>query len=239
MGEPKVSVSQPWADFFTAMMLNPGNFMWAKNFLSSSAWDCLNDKGQPSVLFKLPEKCPADLNSACINEVPFSKTDGRSMEEDSVSGKGKEIVQDSEPLSPCTPPEDRGVHISPSTGPWSRALLEQALQGKKQQVVVDTDLRRSDRQRRQFKGFKHSNCLDKDCLGCNSKPPTISPSLIKNLGASFCKVDQAKLTIDALAKKKKTVAPGGNKTTVKRPSKKNDDDEEPKTKKTSKKPPKK
>jgi hypothetical protein len=32
-------------------------------------------------------------------------------------------------------------------------------------------------------------------------PPTISPSIIKNLGASFCKVDADKLIVEALAKK--------------------------------------
>jgi hypothetical protein len=34
-------------------------------------------------------------------------------------------------------------------------------------------------------------------------PPTISPSIIKNLGASFCKVDADKLTVEALGKKAK------------------------------------
>jgi hypothetical protein len=34
-------------------------------------------------------------------------------------------------------------------------------------------------------------------------PPTISPSIIKNLGASFCNVDADKLTVEALGKKAK------------------------------------
>jgi hypothetical protein len=42
-------------------------------------------------------------------------------------------------------------------------------------------------------------------------PPTISPSIIRNLGASFCKVDVEKLPVEALAKKNKAATPGGEK----------------------------
>lgn len=37
MDTQKVEVPFPWAHFFTAQLLNPLNFLWAKNFLSSSA----------------------------------------------------------------------------------------------------------------------------------------------------------------------------------------------------------
>lgn len=29
-------------------------------------------------------------------------------------------------------------------------------------------------------------CKDKNCLGCSVTPPTISPTIIKNLGAFLC-----------------------------------------------------
>ncbi|CAL4899272.1 unnamed protein product [Urochloa decumbens] len=242
MGAEKVDVPKPWADFFTAMLLNPGNFIWAKNLLSSVAWEFFQTNEKALIPFVLPASCPEGANSACLNAIPFASTDNISLAEGETSPpatrdkKGKELQQDM--TSRCTPPEKRGIHISPSTGPWSKALLDRVDMNKKNNAVVDTDLRRSDRNRQQQKGFKHASCIDKSCLGCNSKPPTISPSLIKNLGASFCKIDPAKLTDEMLGKKRKATAPGGKKPAVKKPSKDNDDDAA-KGKKNFKRPPKK
>ncbi|CAO2168713.1 unnamed protein product [Urochloa humidicola] len=140
--------------------------------------------------------------------------------------------------SPCTPPGERGVHISPSIGPCSKALLAQAILNKNKQAVVDSNIRRSDRKKQQQKGFKHNTCLDKNCLGCNSRPPIISPSLIKNLGILFCKIDASKLNIDGLSKKKKATTPGGKKPAGKSPPKE-DDEDAAKAKRINKRPPKK
>jgi len=50
--------------------------------------------------------------------------------------------------------------------------------------IVETDIRHSDRIREKPKGFKKNLCNDKGCLAC-SVTPSLSPSVIKNLGASF------------------------------------------------------
>jgi hypothetical protein len=44
-------------------------------------------------------------------------------------------------------------------------------------------------------------------------PPTLSPSVIKNLGATFCNINHDKLAVEKLSKAriKKAVAPGGKK----------------------------
>jgi len=62
--------------------------------------------------------------------------------------------------------------------------------------------------------------FSKSCLGCNVVPPTLSPSVIKNLGTSFCKIDEDKLAELALLKKKKITVPvpGGKRTQKKKPA---------------------
>jgi hypothetical protein len=40
-------------------------------------------------------------------------------------------------------------------------------------------------------GYKnHDNCVDKNCLVCNAAPPLIHNKVVKNLAASFCKVEE-------------------------------------------------
>ncbi|CAN6324181.1 unnamed protein product [Urochloa humidicola] len=79
-------------------------------------------------------------------------------------------------------------------------------------------------------------CKDDDCLGSSLKPPTLSPSLIKNLGTQFCKIDLVKLSKDALQKKKKA-APHIEKRQLKKKNPKDNDDAygNKQTKKKSKK----
>jgi len=59
------------------------------------------------------------------------------------------------------------------------------------------------------KGYKEPQCSDKGCR-CTSVPPNLSPAVIKNFGASFCKLDEQNLSDAALTKKKKVavLAPG-------------------------------
>jgi hypothetical protein len=75
--------------------------------------------------------------------------------------------------------------------------------------LSEADLRRSLRLKKIHKGFKSSSCKDKNCLGCSSLPPTVSPKIIRNLGASFCGIDPqdlspSKLNATHVQKKKKT-----------------------------------
>ncbi|RLM69503.1 hypothetical protein C2845_PM17G10050 [Panicum miliaceum] len=87
------------------------------------------------------------------------------------------------------------------------------------------------------KGFKEVQCSSKNYLGCRVVPPNLSPSIIENLGASFCKFDEKDLTVPALQKKKKTsaIAPGGKKVPKKKANPDDHDAEPSKDKKKSKK----
>ena len=134
--------------------------------------------------------------------------------------KGKAIQ---EQLSPGTPIEQISHRISPSSGPWSKVFLEKVEELKHAEVLEDPNKRRSKRMQNNKKGFKDPQCSTKKCLGCTVVPPNLSPSVIRNLGASFCKVDEKVLTVQALQKKKKppVPTPGGKKA----PEKKNNSDD--------------
>ena len=107
-----------------------------------------------------------------------------------------------------------------------------AQSGKLKLTADDPGLRRSARRKNINKGYKDPSCSEKDCVACSVKPPTISANVIKNLGATFCKIDPNKLSDEALLKKKKASAPGGKK--LKKPQDKNDDASKPDKKKSRK-----
>ena len=58
--------------------------------------------------------------------------------------------------------------------------------------------------------------MGKNYLGCSIEPPTLTPSVLRNLGASFCKVNEKDLSDAALFKKKKILDPIGKRTVKKK-----------------------
>jgi hypothetical protein len=57
--------------------------------------------------------------------------------------------------------------------------------------LVESEVRRSPRMVLLIDGYKnHDNCVDKNCLTCNVAPPLINTKVVKNLAASFCKVQE-------------------------------------------------
>jgi hypothetical protein len=147
--------------------------------------------------------------------------------------KGKGLAS-AENNSPGTPLECLQEKVDASPGPWSKTLLENAKNFGVSDLLKDTSLRRSKRMEKQKNGFKDKHCSRKDCLGCTVVPPTISPSVINNLGTTFCNLDEDSLTVPTLSKKKMAIAPVGKKPPKKKPPTKDDADD-----KLSKKKPKK
>jgi len=127
----------------------------------------------------------------------------------SDKGKGKMIFEtssveiNSQMPSPGTLVELIKQKISPSTGPWSKSFLDKAEAVKQATVLEDPAKRRSKRVILQKNGFKNPKCTSKNCLGCTVSPPALSPSVIRNLGSTFCKMEEATLTETALLQKKK------------------------------------
>lgn len=54
-----VTISPDWASFFTAALMNPGSFEWAKKFLSSPAWNFIANPGPVTSAF------PSQGNALC------------------------------------------------------------------------------------------------------------------------------------------------------------------------------
>ncbi|CAL5032120.1 unnamed protein product [Urochloa decumbens] len=197
---------------------------------------------QPEVLFSLPSKCPGKTTTKCLAQLPSEDSLLKKLSPGSTPVAGqlcsdasdKNIgVQDSPPASSDLPNLE---NVMPS-GPWSHALLAQAFEAKNRSVLVDTDVRRSARKQDQLKGYKHNKdtCTSKTCLGCSKEPPILSPTVIKNLGETFCKIDSDQLNEKALLKKRKAVAPSAKPPVKAKPGKKKDKDDAEPSKKASKK----
>ncbi|CAD6264340.1 unnamed protein product [Miscanthus lutarioriparius] len=100
--------------------------------------------------------------------------------------------------------------------------------------LFEANLRRSDRLHDISRGFKSPICKDRNCLGCNSDPPLLSVSVVRDLGTSFCKLNPESLTDEKLgAKPNKKGAVGKGK--AKKPKKANKDPEDGPNRKKGKK----
>nr|TKW29198.1 hypothetical protein SEVIR_3G380300v2 [Setaria viridis] len=64
--ERVVDIPLLWYDFFTAQLLNPLSFVWAKNFLTSSAMQFFQTESK-AVSFGLPNKCPLPMQPAGLD----------------------------------------------------------------------------------------------------------------------------------------------------------------------------
>lgn len=116
------------------------------------------------------------------------ETDELIPQEDRVAGK--QPVQDMN----VTPPSK----IAPA------ATVPRAKRGKEPIIISDAQLRRSARIHNNWKGYRNTACKNHgNCLGCAIDPPIISPSVVRDLGSSFYKLDPAALTDESLHSKKK------------------------------------
>jgi len=69
--------------------------------------------------------------------------------------------------------------------------------------VVDSIVRHSNRVRVSCNVLKMNICKAKNCLGCSSDPPTLSPTSLKKIGSSLCQLQPSQLDDQILLKKKK------------------------------------
>lgn len=196
----KVSIPLEWADFFTNLLLSPTHFDWAKKFLSSKAWELITPSltHPTSLQFNLPIKCPSFKLQCNTQEV-------RNVDNDNETG--------TENLSGKVLPEDR--HVSPARFDTHKKITDKEKAGIV--IVEDASVRRSLRIKNNSKGFKKKGCPEKNCLSCAAEPPTISRSVIKNLGSTFCNMKPNDISDDMLLSKK-----GTSKKPIKKTSKKDE-----------------
>lgn len=147
----------------------------------------LSDENGNATLFNLPNNCPNVTLSICSNFEHTSSVVLEPLDDEQDLNLGDNGLNFAS--NPVTPKQKGKAKMKP---PLSKA-----------------DVRRSQRLKLINKGFKSSSYKDKICLGCSSTPPTISPKVIRNLGASFCGIDPNELTTSKLnakpTKKKKSV----------------------------------
>lgn len=194
-GLPFVSIPSDWMDFFTLLLLNSTSNEWATNFLKSLAWSHLTSSSSDNgFLFSLPKKKP----SVAISELFYSddtEEQAPSGQSQSPDGSASNFVFKLPVDSQNPLPHQANPELQTSTP--SPAPKKGTKRGKKS-IISESEVRRSDRLHSLKKGFKPSICKDKNCLGCETKPPLISSSIVRDLGISFCKIDPTKLTEDKL-----------------------------------------
>ncbi|KAF8724358.1 hypothetical protein HU200_021390 [Digitaria exilis] len=129
-------IALEWAAFFTAALLNPARFEWAKRCLTSPAWEYFTHASAEDFSFVLPSKCPSKTSPSCL---AGNGEDTSAMVEamvdatlDKDENEETELILEEQvngnDIGSCETPQN----VSPSTGPWSKALLtKQALNKKK------------------------------------------------------------------------------------------------------------
>lgn len=187
-GAFSVEVPQEWAAFLFALLQNPSHFVWAKQFIMSSSISALSPGG-PTVLIEIPKKLPNNAQLACC----------KLSERSPISSEEMDYLADDSP--------SQTDHLSPDSLSSPKSQEKSEKSGKAGNIspkehLVDSDRRRSNRLKIRNKGFKQSPCGKANCVGCSSKPPTLSNSIIRNLGKELCQIDPELLSDEILLKKK-------------------------------------
>ena len=128
-----------------------------------------------------PDKCPASHAPICQDIA---------IEDELTKDKGKENIG--------LPSNVQDVESQDLLQPFGSDNLKKRRNGKT--PVVEIEVRRSDRIKKDNAGYKRNSYSNNKCLPCNAAPPIIQKSVVKNLTASFCKVAERELE-DKLAKK--------------------------------------
>lgn len=187
-GQPFVTIPAEWMDFFTLMLLKGSTSDWASKFLQSQAQSFLANLGTDAgnyYVFSLPKSMPSctifDLTCSSNAASPSKNVDPF------------EALNDLIALEPLDTPDFLDAHSS-SMSPDKKRGTKRG----KRIVISESKVRRNERLHSLNKGFKPPSCKNKNCLGCATKPPLISSAVVRDLGASFYKVDPAILTDEHL-----------------------------------------
>jgi hypothetical protein len=158
-----VSVPAQWADFFTAKLLTPEDFDWAKSLLQSKIWQIVSefDLNNPAAsrAFALPRNCPSLAPPVC-----------------SLSVATLEVTQGF--LTPQAP------RIQAEEQSFSTSVLHHKKKGKNLPLAC-SEVRRSARLKLLNKGYRAKTCFDKNCLACAAIAPPVKKSVVRNLCHKF------------------------------------------------------
>ncbi|RLM99871.1 hypothetical protein C2845_PM06G27630 [Panicum miliaceum] len=119
----------------------------------------------------------------------------------------------------CLTLTDFGPSISTCKGALVHEKHLHRLQEKKRllnssavKIVEEQGVRRSLRVRTSNRSFKKNSCSEKNCLACAVDPPTLSDSVIRNLGISFCELEPQQVADTVLKTKTKAAKKAVGKT---------------------------
>ena len=138
------------------------------------------------MLFHIPDGCATSQAPTCKEIMQ-----GLGKENEGISHAAHSSTGASSPLQQVSPNK-----VLPLGEAISRKRREKEL-------MVETEVRRSDRIKKDNMGFRRKSCDAKSCLPCNAIPPLIQNSVVKNLTKSFCKVAEDELQEKQSKKPKK------------------------------------
>lgn len=224
-------IPQEWLWFFTNLLVTPSQFSWAKDFLTSKAWDIFNSQSiGHSMTFSLSQQCPTSHSPSCAyleelqnhEEAPRlrssmemeaeaneegSRVSKNAVMEEEVHGDDSEKEElDQEMIDHTEVDTPVMATITSTEGCQSSSALHKNRKRQRQPPMVETEVRHSDRLKDQNNGYKRNRYPHKDCFACSGAPPTLSSSVIKNLGTKFCSTKPEALSKEALQKKEKKKA---------------------------------
>ena len=148
-----------------------------------------NCDSEETILFHIPDK-PATSQAPSCKEIMLGlgkENEGISPAAHSSSGAGSPLKQ----VSP-----NKVIQLS----------LGEAVSRKRRdkEPLVETQVRRSDRIKKDNNGYRRKSCDASSCLPCNAIPPIVHNKVVKNLTKTFCKVfeDEAQDMLSKRPKKK-------------------------------------
>lgn len=180
---PSITVPAPWVDFFTAKLLSPADFEWAKAILQSKLWDILQEGSEEALSrkFVIPHSCPTSSPPTCT-----------------LSAASLEVTQGF-----STPQAPRHSNLIAAHELFSTSVLHIRKKQKKTPLVT-THVRRSERIKLVNQGHKGKTCIDKHYLACSAEAPPLNKKIVQNLSNKFGVADAQ---IPSPLKGKKTTKP--------------------------------
>lgn len=178
-----VSVPAQWVDFFTAKLLSPADFDWARSILQSKLWEIFQHGCSAGSLrqFVLPTTCPTSTPPLCFLQAASQQVSrGFSTPQ---AAKIAPVVQ---------------IEL------LSTSLVHARKKNAKTPMVI-SEVRQSDRLKLLHKGYKGKTCFDKNFLACSAVEPPLNKKIVKNLYDKFGLAEDQPLPKKAKKATKKNV----------------------------------
>ncbi|TVU20885.1 hypothetical protein EJB05_30486, partial [Eragrostis curvula] len=198
--DPQIQIPKEWVSFILSLLMSPMEYDWAKSLLISKAWEIIRKHSEEDegLLFSVPSKCPVSKEIGCQVQEVSDETEDIGVDDPGMNTPDTQLNK----LNVCS----------------SASLLKEKYGCS--EAIVESELRRSDRIKSYKNGFKHNTCENRNYFACTSEAPSLSPSIIKNLGTEFCNLSPDKVNDAALKKKRKAKSAIGQKEMEKKEDKK-------------------